>query len=241
MANLSDYMAKAFEKGFSKKEIVDLLLEKGYSMREINLSLNSLNKGNIGKNNIKQEYKIISNINKIKLLFSKPVSFFEQVKDVSIGKSIILFLITFAFASLLGLAIGFLLSLVLMRGYGSILSFGISSIFSIVIYVFIFAFTFIYAGISHLVIKLCKGAGTYSDTYNAITYSFVPFLLLTAIPILGYLSFIYSLVLMSFGLYRYHNISKGKAVFAALAPVLILVVLVVLLFIFVLYSFRGIY
>ena len=87
---------------------------------------------------------------------------------------------------------------------------------------------FIYTGIIHFIIKLMGGSGRYSDTFNAGTYSLIPFIIISIIPIIGFISIIYSIVLMTIGLAEYHGISKTKACITALLPVLVVVIIFVL-------------
>ena len=87
--------------------------------------------------------------------------------------------------------------------------------------------TVAYAGISNLVIKGLGWEGDYVDTYNACTYSFIPTLIISAIPYVGWLSIIYSIILMGFGLSAYHKITNGKATIAALVPIIIAILFIV--------------
>ena len=81
-----------------------------------------------------------------------------------------------------------------------------------------------------------KGSGSYTDTYNVIAYSLVPYAILSIVPLIGFLSFIYSIILMTIGFAKYHNISKGKAVTAAIIPLVIVLVLLIILAIFIFFS-----
>lgn len=221
MSDLSKYIPIAFDKGYTKEEVVETLLNKGYSMKEINDSFDSIDKG---YKKLQQGFKTIGYSEKLKLLFSKPIEFFNVVREPKIIKSMLFFLTISTSVLFISLAI----NLMIMVIYGAMnnLGFMLSSGFLIILLILTFASTFVFSGIYYLVIRLFKGTGTYTDTYNAYTYSIIPWVILSVIPIIGYLSFVYSMVLIIFGFSRYHNISKGKAVLVVLIPIIPVIILI---------------
>ena len=235
MTGLSDYISEATKKGFEKEEIIELLLKKGYSEKEINNAFNSMQKKTFA---IKYTDETVPYLEKIKLLFSKPKNFFEIIRENNIGQSIILFLIVSAIISALSFGISMLFSGIFMYSALSMIGIGLSGGFYLIALVIGFGLSFIFAGISHLLVKLFKGTGNYLDTYNVVIYSVIPAIILGLVPLLGFLSFIYSIVLMTFGFSAYHNISKGKAVASALLPILLLIILIICLFLFLLSNSR---
>ncbi|MAE13665.1 hypothetical protein CMO92_03795 [Candidatus Woesearchaeota archaeon] len=76
--------------------------------------------------------------------------------------------------------------------------------------------------ISHALIIAFKGEGKYSSSYNVYTYSMIPYLIISVVPIVGFLAIIYSIILMIIGLSKVHNISKGKAALACLLPAVLI-------------------
>ena len=232
MPSLSDYISLALNKGIEEEEIEETLLKKGYSQREINNAFDSIRPR---KSQIDNENNTTASLNyfeKIKFLFSTPKEFFNVVREPNIGRAIGLYFVI----SLIVLGVSFGFSFIL-RGvyYSSLTNFftgGFYSVFFAIVYILLFSFTFIYAGISYAIIKGFKGEGSYVDTYNACTYSLVPGILLSIIPLAGFLSLIYSIVIMTFGFSRYHSISSGKAVTAVMIPILIPLVLFVFLVFF---------
>lgn len=236
MGDLSKYISIAFDKGYTKEEVVETFLDKGYSMKEINDALNPIGKGYKKPD---QGFKTIGYPEKLKLLFSKPIEFFNVVREPKITKSMVSFLIVSASVLLISFAISFITMIISYGAVGN-LGFMLSSSFLIILLILIFASTFIFSGIYYLVVKLFKGTGTYTDTYNAYTYSLIPGIILSVIPIVGYLFFIYSIVLMVFGFSRYHNISKGKAVLVVLIPIIPVIILIVVFVLFLFFSLRGI-
>lgn len=242
MSELSTFISKAMERGYTKEEFFQILLEKGYTKSEIYSAFQDIESNNSG-NEIKGSS--ISYWEKLKLLFSRPSGFFEIVKESNIKKSVLLIISVSVAVFLLSFGINIIFSSIFyanriasLNSFFS-LSYGLSGLFSIIFYFIYFISTFIYSGISHLVIKGFKGIGRYSDTYNTCAYSFIPFLIFTLVPVIGYLSFIYSIILMTLGFSNYHKISKGKAIIAALVPIILAIILLIIFILFILFSLRG--
>ncbi len=88
------------------------------------------------------------------------------------------------------------------------------------------------AGISHLSIKLYGGTGKYKDTYKAIIYGSTPQTLFGVIPIFNIFSYFWGIALTILGISINHKISKWKAFFALITPI-ILFSLLALIFIII--------
>ncbi len=237
MASLKDYTRVAQERGISKKEITDTLLDKGYSRNEIS---EAFSEKIISKRDTKQ-FKEISYLEKIKLLFSNPTGFFDEVREDNIKKSLFLIVITYLVYILFSIGI----SLILRPFFGPLnplffLSGSSYSYLSYIIYAVLFTIailgTFVYSGICHLTLKLMGHDLNYSQTYNVITYSLIPSVILSIIPLVGLFSFIYSIILMVFGFSSYYNISKGKAVVVVLLPLIIIFGLVIIFILWLFFS-----
>ena len=125
--------------------------------------------------------------------------------------------------------------------FGLVFFFGSGSLFfGLGFFIFGVIMTFLYSAFIHVIMIAFKSEGSYKDSYNVYTYSMVPYLILSVIPIIGFLSIIYSFVLMIMGISRVHNVSKGKAALACLLP-LVLVFGLIIGFIIMLYiRFFGI-
>jgi len=87
--------------------------------------------------------------------------------------------------------------------------------------------TFLYSGLIHALIIAFKGEGTYSSSYNVYAYSMIPYLILSVVPMVGFLAIIYSIILMIIGLSKVHNLSKGKAALACLLPAVLVIGLLI--------------
>lgn len=233
---LGDVIEQAKRKGFTKKEINSLLLNRGYSQAEIDKELypgRSGSKGfGVGSGGAKGYF---DNIEKFKMLFSDPQGFFGKVREPNIGGSILLFVIVSLLVGLVSFGFQFILARSLFGSRFGFSYFGIGFSFLITGV----TMTFVFSGIVHTVVKIFHGKGSYVDSYNIVTYSLVPAAVLSLIPIIGILSFIYSIVLMTFGISIVHKIDKGKAVVAALMPMILLIGLVGFLVLWFFFAFAG--
>jgi hypothetical protein len=103
------------------------------------------------------------------------------------------------------------------------------------------AFSFVIAGIIHLWCLLFGGTGNYGQSYKLYAYSATPKLLFGWIPIVGWLSGIYSLVLLIIGTQRLHMISRTRAIMMYVIPYAILVMLGIVIVLMVFVIFKNIY
>jgi len=233
---IEEFVKKALEKGYSEKEVYDIFSKKGYSEKEINKAIENMNEKNPSK---EKNYSEVSMLGRVGLLFSNPTSVFKSFKDGGIGKSLILFLIV----SAIYLAAVYGLQAILSIGGGFGQMYGLMGMgyffgFAGAIFILVFVSTFIYSGMSHLILKLMGGQGRYFDTYNVYTYSAIPAMLIAMLPIIGIIGFVYSIIIMIFGFKEYHNVSTGKAVTAAILPLLIFIGLFIALLFYVFFAFR---
>lgn len=164
---------------------------------------------------------------KIKYIISNPTFFFERIKDEeSIWKSLLMYIMVGAFFSFTGFVFSNLFMTFLTRGSGlrMVSGFFMGGVGYSFIYFFIFGIiaTFVYSGFMHALIKAFKSDKSYKDTYNVYTYSMLPYLALSTIPIIGYFAIIYSLVLMVIGIRKVHNLSIVKSILVCLLPGIIL-------------------
>ena len=80
---------------------------------------------------------------------------------------------------------------------------------------------FLVVGLIHLFIKLVGGKSDYNATFKLTCYSYAPSLL-SFVPVLGIIAYIYSVVLQVIGTHKLHNITLGKSALAILLPIIIL-------------------
>ena len=166
---------------------------------------------------------------KIKYIFSDPNVFFEKVKlEQGIKNSLLMYAIVGAFFSVISYAFSFGMMSMMSGGYGGLGGFGF--LYSALPFVMLgigLIMTFAYSGLIHALIIAFKGEGTYSSSYNVYAYSMIPYLILSVVPMVGFLAIIYSIILMIIGLSKVHNISKGKAALACLLPAVLVIGLLI--------------
>lgn len=82
---------------------------------------------------------------------------------------------------------------------------------------------FIFAGILHGWILLFGGKEKYAKTYQLYIYSATPGLVLGWIPFIGFLTWIYDLVLLIIGTQKVHKISPMKSILMYVIPAVLLI------------------
>ncbi len=135
---------------------------------------------------------------KLKLMFSNPDELFNTVKkEIGIANAMIMLLsVSILITGLKIVFTSFLFSFMssefdIMPLYWSIgLLFGIP---------FILLSSFVYPFLIFIFLYLCKIRARYSETYKAFTYAMIPSIILSVIPIIGFLGFIYSFYLAIVG------------------------------------------
>ena len=244
---LKEVVKEARDKGLIDKDIEKSLLNKGYGKNEIDSAF--------GRSVVKKPIKNLPQsilekrqgtseltrpfMQKLKLLFSSPKEFFEKIHEKGIGKAVGAYFMVAGIMSLIFIGI-YSIFLLGFNNFGSFSFYNlISIIYVLFIYLFLFGAMFLVAGIVHLTAKLFKGTGSYSDSFNLSIYSFIPAMILILIPIVGFLSLIYTLILTTFGVMKYHGLTGGKAFTAAFAPIILIVVFVFLFILYLLYAFGA--
>jgi len=171
-------------------------------------------------------------LDKFGLIFSEPKNFFNKIKlEKNIGGAIGMYLLI---AIIAGVAGSMFYSIMgpSMRMYSDFIAAPMIGFY----FVFGVVSTFIYAGVMHLLLIFTKRDANYVDSYNVYTYSLIPAIVLSIVPY-GFLAVIYSFALMIIGMSEVHGISKGKATFVVLMPIVILIGLLILFVASLFYSF----
>lgn len=221
---LDKIIKEARARGLSEKELFNILIQKGYSKKEVNDSL-----GRVPNNSAVETGHIAyyNFVDKFKMLFSQPTSFFDKVRENSISYSVGFFL---AISGIL-IAISIAFTLIPFSFLsGNFLS-GIFNFFSSFVFLILcFIFTFIHAVIIHFVAKIMHGEGRFIDSYNIVAYSLIPTVVLSSlIPIIGFLSIFYSIVIMIFGVSSLYKLSKRKSIFVVLMSFILPLIFIILL------------
>ena len=108
--------------------------------------------------------------------------------------------------------------------------FGISTIISIAILAPIAGIIslFIEGAILYIVYRILGGTGTYEGTVRFIAYA-TAVLLLSWIPLIGWIIGLYGIYLQIIGGMYVHNVSMGKSALAVLLPAILLFVIMIIL------------
>ena len=171
-------------------------------------------------------------INKIKQVLTDPINFFESLrKETGIKSAFVYLLILSLFSTFLGFIVGQLFQ----NNYYDLLSkmfgfefpkpqfaAGMLILFTAMGYCIGLIYSFIMAGILHVWILIFGGKENYSKTYQLYVYSRTPQFIIGWIPFIGYLTWIYDLVLLIIGTQKVHNISKVKAVLMYAIPIVLI-------------------
>lgn len=182
-----------------------------------------------------EEFKFLD---KIKYLFSKPNLFFEKIKsEKGIKNSLLMFIVVGLFGVGVGLVFSFGVEIFSPSIYGGGFYSFFGPLFSMGLLLVEILITFLYAGLIYGGVKIFKGEGSYSDSYNVFTYSMVSFLILSLIPLIGLLAVFYFPVLMVIGVSKVHNISKMKSALICLWPLMLLLAFLVFVFSIFLFGF----
>ena len=170
-------------------------------------------------------------LNRIVQILKEPKKFFKSLSKEKGAKEAFKYL---AVLVAINLILTFIVSFyyipqedmsILTSGFGSFLL--VVLIFLIVLwYSMVLAFSFLFAGILHLWVKLFGGRSVYSKTYQLFVYSSVPSLLFNWVPYLGIFAVMYGLYLLIVGTPILNkSISKKKAVLMYVIPIVILFLL----------------
>jgi len=258
--DLKEVIKRGKESGISNEDLRTELIKKGYPDDEIKSAFGELEPPQTKDSKQiafdSSKYHTIPFWTKLKYIVTSPTKFFNNVREPSIGSSIWMVLAAYTPIIILGVLSAFLLISAfssLSGGGSSILAAGGIGLLIVGFYlVFLFgimlAFSFIVGGIFHAFLRIFKGNGGFTDTYNAMMYGFVPLILswIVSIPLLFIIInigpvgfFMYFAVYLVFGIYsiyftitgfaKYHSISKGMALLAYFMPAIIIISLLIFL------------
>lgn len=247
---LADWISSKGAQGYTEEQLRDFLAKKKYRKKDIDEMLSAA-RSKIRPTAQTSEPQANNDFNllgKLKYLFSSPSTFFENIK----GESAAIALGVFATASLLSNILSILVSFTTpyFGFFGGLGLFSLSRSFSywggiwlspLISTILSLTIAFIFAGMIHLLVKAFKGEGKTTDTFKVYAYSMIPYFIISIIPLIGFLSIIYSLILMIIGISKVHNISMGKAATACLLPVIFVIGLLVIGVFAILYNFRVLY
>jgi len=167
-------------------------------------------------------------LTKIKAVLTAPRKFFQRIqKEKGFKKAFIYF----AILSLFSAVVGFLFSLLMLPLYQQILSSlslniptlqynsGWMILNQLLGYLIGLLACFIVAGLLHAWILIFGGKADYVKTYQLYVYSRTPQFLFGWIPVLGFIAYIYGLVILIIGTMSLHKIRKTKAILMYVIPI----------------------
>jgi len=261
---LIEWINSQESKGYSDKQLREFLIKKKYKKEDIDEALKYIENTKKIENTKSEASQKFDFWDKIKYLFINPKLFFDNVKGEKIYPSVIALLAVYAVLVAIQYGISFIYLYAFAGAFGRLAG-GIFGLFgpfmlalSSILVLLVFGF---FAGIVHLIVMIFSGQGRYKETFKAIAYSSIPATLISSVPmgiislggisyyltgysfiagisgLIGLASMIYSLVLMTIGVSRQHNISYAKAATAVVTPIIFFLGIFVIWFI---YAFRSI-
>jgi hypothetical protein len=87
----------------------------------------------------------------------------------------------------------------------------------------------VYSILTHLCVYLLGGRSGFFPTFHAVLYSMIPYLLLGWIPIVGIFAFLWTLVLLFFGIREFQELEDSRAAGAVIIPTFLLLVIIAIL------------
>ncbi len=182
-------------------------------------------------------------LNKIKSVLVEPLKFFDSLKkEKGVKQAFIYFMLLSLFSTVLGFIV-FLFTQPLMYDLASKML-GVelpkspysnlqNILFTVLGYLLGLGISFISAALLHVWILIFGGIGKFEKTYQLCVYSKTPALLLGWIPGVGFVIWLYDLVLLIIGTQRLHRISRTKSILMYVIPlVIILAFYAVIMFVF---------
>ncbi|HLC32973.1 MAG TPA: YIP1 family protein [Candidatus Nanoarchaeia archaeon] len=174
---------------------------------------------------------------KIKRLFTSPNLFFAHLKEKGVLEAFRTYASALAVSVVLGTLVGFMLNNYTQAMISRWI--GVPTVEPLTPFILISAAVFGYVGglltsfviaaIIHLWVQLFGGKADYAKTYQLYAYSRTPYLLLSWIPVISFVAWIYSLVLLIIGTHQIHKISTRRAALIYIIPIAFLLIVVIVL------------
>ena len=173
-------------------------------------------------------YNTMKILPKIRDVLIAPQKFFQRIqKEKGFKKAFVYF----AILSLFAIVLGYIFGLLMVPIYQQILaSFSLDFpmmqytsgwvvLNTILGYLIGLLASFIVAGLLHAWILIFGGKAEYDKTYQLYVYSRTPQFLFGWIPVLGFIAYIYGLVILIMGTMKMHKISKTKSILMYVIPI----------------------
>jgi hypothetical protein len=180
-------------------------------------------------------------IDKIVNVLTRPYEFFKGLKkEKGIKEAFTYYAILFLFFSVLATVFGlfmesFSFNLISRLFSASLLKpeyhIGWVIFWAVIGYGLGLGLSFVWAGLLHVWILIFGGKGDYKKTYQLFVYSQTPKLVFGWFPFIGYIVWVYDLILLIIGTERVHKLSKLRSILMYVIPVAVIFILTILLFI----------
>ena len=120
-----------------------------------------------------------------------------------------------------------------------VLTFWIMLVLTILSYALNLALSFLWAAILHIWIMIFGGEGKYHESYKLYIYAITPKVLLSWIPVIFFIGWIWEIVLLIIGTQKVYGLSKTKSVLRYVIPAVVLVILMIAFYVFVGYVLKN--
>lgn len=242
---LIDYVKRTLSEGHSARRIKAALKQAGYEKEDIEHAFEVAKLAEATPEHIEEHIEEPTHedaapknpekgyFGRLKEALFSPNKFFEHVDQEQGYKQPLFFLSVTLVIGWAAFSLGFLLATQLLKSFFPAVSVMISALpFTSLLLIFFVSiifggliFSFIGAGIVHLLTKLFGGEGQYEDAYKVIAYHtapMIPGIILFLIPFIGGLAvFVWQFIIFVFGLSKLYKITHGKAVMIGLLLVML--------------------
>jgi len=171
---------------------------------------------------------------KAKHVIMRPSKFFAGLHEAGVKEAFKMYVLLSFISLILGIPVSYFMSQSTFLMIG--ITFPIYAGITLAFWAIGLPMSFVFAGIFHLWIKLFGGKAKFHSTYQLGVYSGIPGWLVSWVPFVGFVGSIYSIVLGIIGVQKIHHVSKAKAIWIYLLPVVIGLVLIILGFAMILLS-----
>jgi len=171
-------------------------------------------------------------IDTMKGMITDPGETIRRSRSASLGDAIIYYLILILIFSVLSTAVTWLLGDAHPMPLSPAGDIAIAATYLVGVIIGGIIALLIISAILHIFIKILGGSGDYTDTARAFSLAMTPAAVIAWIPLIGLFAGIWAFVLMVMGVSAYHQLSTVRAVIAILLPVVLLIILAALAFMF---------
>jgi hypothetical protein len=164
-------------------------------------------------------------VDKIKVILFRPTSFFTSLKkEKGVKEAFKYFAIVSLFSAVMTVIVNLLLKDVITTTVGKVPTPGEIFFF----YLLGLPLYFLGAGLFHIWIMIFGGRALYSKTYQLSVYTSTPYWLFGWFPLLGFIvAAIWDIVLTVIGVQHTHGLSKTRALWMVLLPLVLFMLLII--------------